>query len=131
MLKTVLIILCIVVIIPLAFCSLSLIGVGVGVVKTVSVVQEGLHQKLEQKGQVTQTPAQTPAQMPAQTPIPAQTPAQAPVGSAWTNADSDWTKGLRWCLQNGQSATCDAPPIGIANPADWSLGCRSGQKGHH
>jgi hypothetical protein len=115
MLKTILVVLCVIVMMPLALCSLSVIGVGGGIVKTVSVVQDGLHQKLEQKGQV----------------IPMPMPAQAAAGATWTNDDSDWTKGLRWGLQNVRSATCDAPPIGIANLADWSLGCRSGQKGHH
>ncbi len=71
MLKTILIALCVIVMMPLALCSLSVIGVGVGIVKTVSVVQEGLHQKLEQKGQVT--------------PMPIPISAQAAVGAAWTN----------------------------------------------
>jgi hypothetical protein len=45
-------------------------------------------------------------------------------------ADSDWSKGLKWGVQNGRGAACDAPPADIANATDWTLGCRSGQKGH-
>jgi hypothetical protein len=40
-------------------------------------------------------------------------------------ADSDWTKGLKWGVQSGASANCDAPPSGIGNRADWTLGCRA------
>ena len=44
--------------------------------------------------------------------------------------DSDWTKGLKWGVKNGERAACDMPPKDIAKPDDWMLGCRSGQKAH-
>jgi hypothetical protein len=34
------------------------------------------------------------------------------VSAASTNADTDWTKGLRWGLEKGQSAECDVPAMG-------------------
>ncbi len=51
-------------------------------------------------------------------------------GSSRAGGDSDWTKGLKFGVQNGDRAACDAPPPGITKPDDWSLGCRSGQKAH-
>jgi hypothetical protein len=41
--------------------------------------------------------------------------------------DTDWTKGFDTGMRDDEGAQCSAP-LGIANAADWSLGCRSGQK---
>jgi hypothetical protein len=49
---------------------------------------------------------------------------------ATANADSDWTKGLKWGVAHGAAANCDAAPADIAKPSDWMLGCRSGRKGN-
>jgi hypothetical protein len=43
--------------------------------------------------------------------------------------DSDWTKGLKWGVKNGEGAACDMPPKDMVKPDDWMLGCRSGQAG--
>jgi len=41
--------------------------------------------------------------------------------------DTDWTRGFDVGLTGAMAAQCAAPPGGIANGAEWSLGCRSGQ----
>lgn len=46
-------------------------------------------------------------------------------GPASPPPESDWTKGLKWGVQNGASADCDAPPSSIGSRADWTLGCQA------
>ncbi len=46
----------------------------------------------------------------------------------YVTPDTDWTKGFDAGLRNGANAQCMTPPTGIASAADWTLGCRSGQK---
>jgi hypothetical protein len=51
-------------------------------------------------------------------------------GATVVSAESDWTKGLNYGVKEGSNGQCATPPAGITNAADWSLGCRSGQRGH-
>ena len=48
-------------------------------------------------------------------------------GAADVTPDTDWTKGFDAGLKEGANARCTAP-LGIANGAEWTLGCESGQK---
>ena len=41
---------------------------------------------------------------------------------------TDWTRGFDVGQAQGANAQCAMPPDSIANGADWSLGCRSGQQ---
>jgi hypothetical protein len=47
--KTVLILLCIIILLPLALCSLGVMGIGGGIVGGVSTVQQGLHDRMQHR----------------------------------------------------------------------------------
>ena len=43
-------------------------------------------------------------------------------------AEDDWTRGFDVGIRDGAESRCTAPPAGVVDAHNWSLGCQSGQR---